>query len=146
MIKIKFQENQFDPHPAGTHQGRIVEVEDKGQIETQFGLKPKLAIKIESDSAKTESGRPFWVWKWVNSSGSTKSTLYKIRRTLAGRDLTRDERLSFSDTELVDRTIGYQVAHISGLEGGTFVSVESIWPLEVDPGAVGKGEESDLPF
>ena len=48
MNTFKIPKSNFSPHPSGTFEGQIVAVEDKGQVETQFGLKPKVAIVIES--------------------------------------------------------------------------------------------------
>jgi len=140
---------EFTPHPNGTFEGRIVAVEDKGEVETPFGTKPKLAIKIESETETMEDGRPFSAWLWVTLSGSPKSNLYKIRTTLLGRDLTADECGGFEDSEVVDRRVGYQIVHREGKEGLVFANVSNIWPLkeaEPQPATGAAEEDDDCPF
>ena len=121
--------SDFTPHPAGTFEGRITAVEDKGEKEGQYGVKHKLAVAIESSSEQTDDGQPFTAWLWVNLSPSPKSKLGTLRSTLLGRELTIDERAHFEDGELVGRRVGYQIVHREGKEGGVFANVENVWPL-----------------
>ncbi len=133
MATYELPKSDFTPHPAGTYEGKIVTVEDKGEVETQFGRKPKLAITIESHTARMDDGQPYTAWLWVTLSGSPKSNLHKLRSTLAGRDLTSEERAHFKDTELVNRRVGYQIVHREGKEGGIFANVDNVWPLRDAP-------------
>jgi hypothetical protein len=130
MANYELPKSDFTPHPAGTFEGCIVAVEDKGEVETQFGLKRKLAIVIKSSSEKMDDGRPFTASYWISLSRSIKSNLYKVRSTLLGRDLTTEERCHFEDSELVNRGVGYQIVHREGKEGTVFSNVENIWPLK----------------
>ena len=100
-------------------------------MESQFGPRPKLALRIKSTTAVLEDGRPALAWKWVTNSPSPKSTLYEIRRALKGRELTREERLAFDDQELIGREISYDVTHVPRRDGGTFASVDNIQPADV---------------
>ena len=143
MTTFKIPTSNFSPHPSGTFEGQIVAVEDKGQVETQFGLKPKVAIVIESETELMEGGRPYTASLWVTLSSSNKSKLYKTRASLLGRDLTPDERASFQDTELIGMRVGYQVVHREGREGGIFANVDQVWPLKQNQATSEPGREKE---
>ena len=147
MIKFQLPTSDFTPHPDGTHEGKVIGVEDKGERETSFGLKHKVASVIESETASMDDGRPFTASLWVTLSGSTKSKLYKVRTALLGRDLTPEERTSFEETELIGKRVGYQVVHREGREGGVFANVDQIWPskqIQPQPSQVGPEKEDEL--
>ena len=145
MIKFQLPTSDFIPHPDGTHEGRVVGIEDKGERETSFGLKHKVAIVIESETGSMDDGRPFTASLWVTLSGSTKSKLYKVRTALLGRDLTPEEQTSFEDTELIGKRVGYQVVHRDGREGGVFANIDQIWPLKQGAPQQNQTAETDEP-
>lgn len=149
MAKYELPNSNFIPHPNGTFEGRIVGVEDKGEVDTNFGRKRKLAIKIESATEMMDDGNPFSAWLWHTLSGSPKSNLYKLRASLLGRALTAEERAHFEDGELVGRRVGYQIVHQEGSEGGVFANVENVWPLNdtaPQPVLAAATDEASLPF
>ena len=120
----------FEPHPEGNHRGVIVDVIDKGMVETKFGTKPKISIQIASETAAREDEEPCQIWLWCTLSGSRKSKLYELRRCLAGRELTDKERAGFDDAELLGKRLGYLVTHNRSDDGErVFSNVASFWPV-----------------
>ena len=129
MAIFDLPKTKFELHPAGTFEGRIIAVEDKGEMETQYGPKHKLAILIESTTEFKQDGQPFTAAQWLTVSSSTKSNLYKTRRSLLGRELTPDECHRFDEEELVGKIVGYQIVHNEGAEGSVFANVDNLWPI-----------------
>ncbi|MDA0711266.1 MAG: hypothetical protein O3B73_13780 [bacterium] len=131
MNTVVIPKSEFPPHPEGLHDGRISGVEDKGEIQTKSGLKHKIVVHIQSDTAVfLEDGRPSVASKWYTASSRSKSALLEFRETMAGRKLTRDERECLNpDTELVGRAVGYTVIHNDGSEGRVYANITNIWPL-----------------
>ena len=148
MPNFRIPNSDFTPHAAGTFEGRIVAVEDKGEVETQYGVKPKIVIVIESATECMDDGRPCSASFWCTLSGSTKSKLYKARTSLLGRDLTAEERTNFHDTELIGKRVGYQVVHTVGREGGIFANIDLIWPLAQAHATANDAfdKEEEIPF
>lgn len=130
-MKFDIPKTEFDPHPAGQHTGRIVEVQDRGLQDTSYGQKYKLVIVVESDTAYQGDGAPFALWVWVTLSAGRKATLTRLREKLLGRPLTEDERLHFdADGEMVSRRINYFVEHNYGDAGQTYANLVTWAPVE----------------
>ena len=152
MSTINLPKSEYVPHPVGRYTGCIVNVEDKGKQETPFGLKHKLAIRIDCDSQMMANGEPYSVTKWYTVSSHPKSNLTKLREMVLGRKLTGDEISTMETTdELIDKRIVYLVVHNEGRDGGTFAVINEIWPVEdkpvaVPPAAKSIAEYEDLPF
>ena len=154
MPYIEFEVREYAPHPEGTFAGTILSIEDKGVVKSQYGEKQKISIQIQSDDQVKEDGTPLSIWKWVNVSGSPKSALYSLRRSLLGRDLTADERQGFDSAELLGRRVTYQVVHQEREDGQVWANVENIWPQveaqsqpEITPASSTTTEsDDDLPF
>ncbi len=134
MAKIEIPKTNYIPHPEGSHEGKIYEIEDKGQIETSFGLKHKIAIKIQSNTATMDDGQPFEVQRWCTVSGHPKSDLRKLRETLLGRKLTDEEAYNLDTNELLEMSVGYVVVHNEGNEGQVYSNIQNIWPLKTASG------------
>lgn len=155
-MKYEIPKQEYDPYPKGPSEGIIYEIEDKGMIETPFGDKHKLSIKIESLKHKLDDGRPFTIQKLVNLSGHENSDLYKFRCAARGIEvLADDDAYNFDPDELVGIRISYVVEHQqSPRNGKTYgnISSGSVWRLEDQS----KGEmqnqagqetsKDDLPF
>lgn len=138
MAKFAVPRTEFVPHPMGQSEGVIYEVRDLGEIETPFGIKHKVAIKVQSftqyipDEDGKPSDKPFSVQKMMNLSGHEASDLYKFRcAALQVANLTEDQAYNFDDSELLGVRLGYNVAHtVSQKNGNTYANIDSVWRLE----------------
>tara|TARA_R100001594_G_scaffold15055_1_gene31770 strand:+ start:647 stop:1144 length:498 start_codon:yes stop_codon:yes gene_type:complete len=165
MATYELPRTEFLPHPAGPDEGVIYEVRDLGDIETAFGVKRKVAVKVQSFGKLMEDGRPFSVQKMMNLSGHDQSDLYKFRCAALGvTSLKDDQAYSFDDQELIGVRVGYVVEHqVSQKNGNTYGNIGSIWRLddqtkgeivleaqgnapEAATPTSGKIEDKDLPF
>lgn len=176
MAKFEVPRTEFVPHPMGPSEGIIFDVQDKGVIETPFGNKHKVAIKVQSldkfipDDDDKPTTKPFSVQKMCNLSGHEASDLYKFRcAALKVANLTEDQAYNFDDSELLGVRIGYVVAHtVSTKNGNTYANIDTVWRLDdqtkgeitleaqsgatpqaatAAPGPDGRSEgDTDLPF
>ena len=55
MNPITFSKIEFSVHPTGSYTGTIISVDDKGKIDTQYGLKHKITVRVESNAANNGS-------------------------------------------------------------------------------------------
>lgn len=129
MARYALPDAEFTPHPQGQHQGTITEVKDEGDQETPWGMKRKLSVRIESRTAMMEDGRPFVLVNWFTFSGASNSNLTAFRQSLAGRALTKDERLNFDDNEILHKGVDYQVIHKAKEDGTIRAYLDSIRSL-----------------
>ncbi len=121
--------SDFAPHPEGNHKGGIFEVEDLGMMDTAFGQKHKVCVKIESRTAQLDDGRPAIIYEWWTVSSHKKSTMRQRRETLLGRKLTDEEADGFDTDELVGTEVGFVVEHnVSG--ESTYANIVNMWPLD----------------
>ena len=105
-------------HPTGQHKGFFYEVEDRGQVDTQWGPKNKLWFKIESTTAfikeGSKAGEPYQIWMSCNVTNDPRGNLRKYRRTVLGRDLDEAEANASNfdpEEEFIGKRIGYTVIH-----------------------------------
>ena len=129
MSYISIPQRDFVLHPAGQFTGRIMEIEDRGMIETTFGTKPKLSVKIECDSTTADDGGKYIIGKWFTVSSHPKSALSKFRVALLGRRLTPDEASGLDQKELIGKRCGYMVVHTER-DGTTYANIDQLWPVD----------------
>jgi hypothetical protein len=144
MSIIEIPITDFTLHPAGQFTGRITGVEDRGLIETHFGTKPKLSVKLDCDSATADDSAKYTIAKWFTVSSHPKSALTKFRITLLGRPLTPEEASGLDPKELLGRRCGYMVSHTER-EGTTYANIDQFWPLD-DLSPVNDRDDDKLPF
>ena len=132
MARYTLPDAEFVPHPEGQHQGLITAVKDEGDQETPWGMKRKLSVRIESSTMVMEDGRPFVLVNWFTFSGASNSNLTAFRQSLAGRSLTKEERLNFDDTEILKKGVDYQVIHKAKEDGTIRAYLDSIRSLGND--------------
>jgi len=133
MAKYVMERTEFIPHPIGPSEGIIYEIKDLGIIQTPFGDKHKVAIKIQSISHRMEEdNKPYVVQKLVNVSGHEAGHLYKFRcAALKKTALTDEEAYNFDDQELLNVRVGYVVTHsISSKNGNTYANLDTVWRLD----------------
>jgi len=130
MNPITFSKIEFSVHPTGSYTGTIISVDDKGKIDTQYGLKHKITVRVESNAAN--NGSPHALNHWLTVSAHPKSNLTAFREMVLGRSLTESERTTFDQNELLGKSVGYEVSH---RESGDrlFANVIKIWPITDDP-------------
>jgi len=132
MAKYTMERTEFVPHPVGPSEGIIYEIRDLGEMDTQYGTKHKVAVKIQSLNHTMQDGRPFSIQKLMNLSGHDRSDLFKFRCAARGIPvLTDKEAYSFDDQELLGVRLGYVVEHqVSESNGNTYGIVATVWRLE----------------
>ena len=143
MNTLKIPKTEYVPHPEGQHEGLTMGLEDKGEVDTSYGKKRKVALKIQSETANTDDGSPSTIERWFTLSSHPKSDLRKFRETMLGRSLTNEELDSLVSEEIVGRRVGYTVAHNEGKEGGTFANITNLWPLKEKATSLPVGPEGD---
>ena len=168
MAKYSIERTEFVPHPMGPSEGIIYDVADKGSMETTFGIKRKVSIKVQSLDHMMEDGRPFSVQKMMNISAHEASDLYKFRcAILQVGALTDEQAYSFDDSELLGKRIGDVCEHqVSQKNGQIYAHIStSVWPLTDQtkgeaileaqskeviggqaPDTAGAAQNKDLPF
>ena len=127
-MNIQIPKTDFVAHPVGQYEGKIIEVVNKGVVETKFGPKPKVAVAIESE-AKMDDGSSFRIDRWFSISSHPKSSLREFRETMLARTLTQEEANDLNSDELLGRNVGFIVVHRENPEGLAFSNVSNIWPL-----------------
>jgi len=129
-MPFKLEKTKFTPHPEGRCTGVIKEVEDLGVVETQFGNKLKLVVKIVCDKHSTEEGEPMLVAKRFNQSASRRSALTEFREIIADRRLEDIELENFDEeAELIGKKVGFQIKH-NVTDEATYANIANIWPLD----------------
>ena len=128
MRSYEIPKSEFVPHPDGQHQGTITDVEDKGNLQTKYGDGPKVAVKIESSTAKMDDGRGFIISRLFSLSSHPKSSLRQFREEVLGRKLSDTEARKFvPEQELFGRRVRYRVEHKGGPEGVTYANLVSVY-------------------
>ena len=162
------EERAWENPPEGVHQGVIYAVELRKDIETKFGKKDKLMIKIQlsPESAGTttytnkdgkEVTNPFMVTYFKTLSmwrdGAKASDLRKFVEAIAQRKFADNKEAAAFDLEsLVGLNGMFNVVHNPSADGEKiFANVETTMPLPkgikpIKPVNIEAGSGSDLPF
>lgn len=144
MARLHIDKPNYAPHPAGRHQGRIIEVRDLGIVESAFGAKHKVCIIVESSTAQREDGSPAQVQKRMTLSSHPKAPLRLFREAVLDRPLTEEEQEDFDgDRELVDLQISYRIDHTEpDADGRIFGNIRD---GSIEPVAQGAGRAVAAP-
>lgn len=100
----------YTPAPEGVHAAVCVDVVDKGQVESQWGVKHKCRIVWEI-AAMMDDGRRFTIGKTYTVSLHEKATLYKDLKSWRGRPFTADELRGFDLEKVVGAPCQVVVTH-----------------------------------
>lgn len=147
MSTIQIPRRRYIPHPEGQHTGNITETKNEGEVQTAYGTKHRITVRIESDSAVMDDGRPYSLAQWYTLSSHPKSNLTKLRETLLGRKITQDEAETLdTETEFVGKRVGYVVVHREGREGDIFANIDSLWLHNDDESSEDDDSDDVLPF
>lgn len=105
----------FEPTPEGEHRVVCCEVEDLGEIETQYGMKHKCLFKFQTDT-KMEDGRPYMLFQRFNVSMNEKASLRKFLEKWRGS--------RYNENEL--RTQGFDIEKMIGVNGEVYVTHDEV--------------------
>lgn len=121
----------FDPAPAGPHQGVCVDIVDLGMVETEYQgqkrIKPMLRVVWEID-AEMADGRRFLVSRRFTASLHEKSGLRAFLEAWRGRPFTTEELAGFDLDRLLKANCILNVVHRTNGDK-TFANVASVTPL-----------------
>ena len=146
---LTIPQNTFEPHPMGRHTGIIVDVQDEGMQDSQWGRKRKISIRIDSEEALTPSGDPASIVVWYTLSSAPKSNLRKLREAVLDRRLTREEEVNFdAETELVGRRISSRIDHQDKQDGTMRAVIRdgSVEPAKDESGSEGNAASPAHPW
>lgn len=118
----------FAPAPEGMWAAVCVDVIDKGEVETTWGLKPKVRIVWEIESLM-DDGRRFIIGKTYTSSLHEKATLRKDLKGWRGRDFTADELRAFDLETVLGAPARLLVQH-DEREGIVYANVTAVLKAE----------------
>ena len=103
------------------HSLTIVEYKDLGVVETNFGDKEKVSIKVEVTDQKAENGEPIYVFVNATKSIGAKSTLGKFLRKLG-----LNVQGAFDMDDLVGFKFRAVIEHNVAENGKTYANIGSI--------------------
>lgn len=115
------QEKVYELPTEEAHSLTIVEYKDLGVVETNFGNKEKISIKVEVTDQKSESGEPIYVFVNATKSIGPKSTLGIFLRKLG---------INVEGQFDMDELVGYKfravIEHNKAENGKTYANIGSI--------------------
>lgn len=115
------QEKVFELPTEEQHKLTIVEYKDLGVVETLYGNKEKVSIKIEVTDQKAKNGEPIYVFVNASKSIGEKSTLGKFLRKLGinpGGQFDMDDLIGFEFRAVIEHNVAPN--------GKTYANVGSI--------------------
>ena len=119
--QVIIEEKIYELPTEEEHALTIVEYKDLGAVETQFGTKEKVSIKIDVTDQKTEKGENIYVFVNAAKSIGEKSTLGKFLRKLGitpGPAFDMDDLVGFKFRAVIE--------HSKAPNGKTYANVGSI--------------------
>ena len=126
-MKIKENNNDFEPCPEFTGKGVCVDVTPLRKQQSQYGERNVFKLVFEVDSEK-EDGTRYGVWS--NNFTPTlneKASLRKFLRGWFGRDLTRTELEDFDTETLIGKPAQLVIVH-QHKEGKVYANIAACTP------------------
>lgn len=128
MGSFNMQEPVFDVHPEGVFVGELVDFTDEGYKEGQYGTYRSAFFDI-STGQLTEDGEVFFPMRfYVNENAGERSKTTLFREAVAGRKLTRPERLDFDPERILGRKVQVQVKH-NERDGKKYANIDAVMAL-----------------
>jgi hypothetical protein len=125
------EEKVYELPTEEAHNLTIAEYKDLGAVETNFGTKEKVSIKIEVTDQKTEKGEAIYVFVNATKSIGPKSTLGKFLRKLG---------INVQGQFDMDDLVGYKfravIEHNVAENGKTYANIGSIIKGKAAPALV----------
>jgi hypothetical protein len=115
------QDKVYELPTEEAHSLTIVEYKDLGEVETNFGTKEKVSIKIEVSDQKAQDGSPIYVFVNATKSIGPKSTLGIFLRKLG-----INVQGAFDMDDLVGFKFRAVIEHNKAENGKTYANIGSI--------------------
>ena len=128
MAKFNMAEPVFESHPEGVYVGQLVEFHDEGYKEGKFGTYRSAYFDISTGQLNSDGEVFFPMRYYVNENAGEKSKTTLFREAVAGRRLTRPERVDFDPESLLGEEVQVQVAHVDR-DGKTYAQIANVMPL-----------------
>ena len=116
----------FTPAPIGLHRGVCCDVVELGYLETPWGKKRKIDLKVQI-AADMDDGKPFIVSKRYTASLFEKANLCIDLESWRGRPFTDEEAADFNLEVLIDAHCQVNIVH-NKTETSVFANVAAIVP------------------
>ena len=136
---------QTKPCPVGTHHAVLKDVEDLGEVETQYGTKEKVLLEWEV----TVDEEIFTVKRRYNRTLHPKADLNKDLTSWIGRDPAREAPDGFDLETMIGKASTLVIGHTEDNNGQAWAQVQAVLPSETPSAAGGDpavSSEEDLPF
>jgi len=127
-ITVREPESKFTPAPEGLWPAVCVDVIERPQQETPWGIKDKVEIRWQLDEINTDTGKRFEVRAWYTASLSDKAKLRAMLETWRARKFTADELRGFDLEAVLGANCQIQVVHNTGDEGKRYANVQAVVP------------------
>lgn len=126
-MKIKANNNEFEPCPEYTGKAVCVDVTPLRKLQSQYGERNVFKIVFEVD-AKKEDGTRYGVWSTnFSPTLNEKASLRKFLRAWFGRDLTAAELEDFDTETLIGKPAQIVVVH-EHKDGKVYANIAACTP------------------
>lgn len=125
-IIVKEPERRFTPAPEGLHPAVCIDVIERKNVQTQFGVKDQIEIRWEIEEVNEETGKPFQVRAWYTASLNEKAKLRLTLEMWRGRKFTAEELRGFDVEKLVGVPCQLQVVHNPSDNGTVYANVQAV--------------------
>jgi hypothetical protein len=113
--------------PEGLHPAVCCDVVDLGDIETEWGTKPKVLIIWQIEEHDKETGTPFTVSQRYTLSLHEKSNLRKMLESWRGKKFeAKDLEEDYDLEKLIGINCQVQVVNNISSKGGVFANVQAV--------------------
>jgi hypothetical protein len=112
----------FTPAPQGNHDAVFCDVEDLGEVETQYGKKHQIRL-VWQIAEKMEDGRPFTIGRRYGLTLHEKAALFKDLKTYAKKAPPQNLDLE----TLIGKPCQILVTHAER-DGSTYANVQAVLP------------------
>jgi hypothetical protein len=132
-IIAKDNQKEYTPAPEGLHLSVCCDVIDQGIQETQWGPKPKVDLRWQTETTYTDETtskeKRFQVTKRYTLSLSEKSSLRRDLEAWRGRKFTKEELLGFDLEKLIEANCQLQIIHNIADNGKVYGNIQAIVPI-----------------
>src|SRR4029434_3650271 len=126
-MKIKANNNDFEPCPEFTGKGVCVDVTPLRKQQSQFGEREVFKVVFEVDLDK-EDGSRFCVWSYnFTPSLNEKANFRKFLRAWFGRDLMESEMAEFDTETLIGKPAQLVIVH-EHKDGQVYANIAACTP------------------
>jgi len=127
-IIVREPESKFTPAPEGLWPGVCVDVIERPQQQTPYGVKDKIEVRWQIDEANPDTGKRFEVRAWFTASLNEKAKLRQTLETWRAKKFTADELRGFDVEKLIGVNCQIQIVHNQGDEGKVYANVQAVVP------------------